>query len=168
MGKDFKHHYALLEEELQVLWELGVIIITGGACVMAGQSLGCNSCSPITPVGSSIPAGSWDCTGDKPHVRHGALLGRAESSALLVSGTSPHWEQWWEVGKDTAPAQPHLPAPTCPTDRNLLALGGSPLCHRSLFNLPEVYLEDMGRCRKIFSEGKKKVNRGHLQPRKRS
>lgn len=123
---------------------------------MAGQSPGCNSCSPITPVGSSIPAGSWDCIGDKPHVRHGALLGRAESSALLVSGTSPHWEQWWEVGKDTAPAQPPLPAPTCPTDRNLLALGGSPLCHRSLFNLPEVYLEDMGRCRKIFSEGKKK------------
>lgn len=89
MGKDFKHHYALLEEELQVLWELGVIIIKGGACVTAGQSLGCNSCSPITPVGSSIPAGSWDCTGDKPHVRHGALLGRAESSALLSIGNIP-------------------------------------------------------------------------------
>lgn len=27
---------------------------------------------------------------------------------------------------------------------------------RSLFNLPEVYLEDTGRCRKIFSEGEKK------------
>lgn len=56
MGTDFKHHCAFLEEELQVLWKLGVITIKGGVCVVVGQSLGCNT---FTAEGRSIPGRSY-------------------------------------------------------------------------------------------------------------
>lgn len=92
---------------------------------------GGNSCSPI-PGRSCWEAGT---VLDNPHGRLGALLGRAASPALLAQ---EHPNAGSSGGK-WARTQPPLPAPTCPTASNLLALGASPLCHRALLNLPEVY-----------------------------
>lgn len=54
----------------------------------------------------------------------------------------------------TVQTQPSLPAPTGPASGDLAALGVFPLCYRSLFNLPELYLKDMESCRKILGREK--------------
>lgn len=82
----------------------------GRSYVIVGQSLGYDSCLPISPVGRSIPGRCYRVAGAvfgrnprcaAPSTFSPALPGRAESPALLVPGTSLCSEQWWEAGKHT-------------------------------------------------------------------
>lgn len=141
-----------------------MIIIKGGAYIILGQAPDCNSCLRILSVGRSSPGrccrGAGAVFGRNPWCAapsafSPALPGRAESPALLVPGTSLHSEQRWEAGKRTQllhnrshPCQ-LPPTPVTATWQSWFRFFYS-LCHRSLFNLPELYLKDTGSCRKIL------------------
>lgn len=167
MGKDFKHHHAFLEEKLLILWRPNEI--KGRAYIIVGRSLGDNSCLPILPVGSSIPARCYRVAGavfeKNPKCAAPRTFSQAESPSLWVPGTSLNLEPGWGAGKHNHSHPCQLPsAPP-------IAIGG-PGGFSSLswisFQLARTVFERHRELQEDVTEGKKKVNTGQLQPRKRS